>query len=161
MTGCNTSPYQNRQGQSKTFASMNFVRNPFYGHFLWLGTLEAEFISGLHAGGEYIEWVKLSMHAHAAECGSGEDSGLVCGSAQEAADGLHAGLEALLRLAHPFLPFLTEELWQNLQHTADNDAVQTQCSIMQQPYPTGAQLWPLMLVMWHREWDMCCHLQWH
>jgi valyl-tRNA synthetase len=75
----------------------------------------------------------------------------VCGSAQEAADGLHAGLEALLRLAHPFLPFLTEELWQNLQHTADNDAVQTQCSIMQQPYPTGAQLWPLMLVMWHRE----------
>lgn len=50
------------------------------------------------------------------------------------------GLEALLRLAHPFLPFITEELWQNLQHIVASDPVATDratVSIMQRPYPDG------------------------
>ncbi|MBI4400941.1 MAG: valine--tRNA ligase [Nitrospirae bacterium] len=37
--------------------------------------------------------------------------------------------ETLLRLLHPFMPFLTEEIWQALPHTGD--------SIMVAPYPTA------------------------
>src|SRR5215467_2366665 len=36
-------------------------------------------------------------------------------------------LEATLRLLHPFMPFITEELWQRLPHKGD--------TIMQAPYP--------------------------
>jgi valyl-tRNA synthetase len=43
-------------------------------------------------------------------------------------------LEKSLRLLHPFLPFITEELWQNLsQHIADKN--QMPASIMVAPYP--------------------------
>ncbi len=37
--------------------------------------------------------------------------------------------ETLLRLLHPFMPFLTEEIWQTIPHTGD--------SIMVAPYPTA------------------------
>jgi valyl-tRNA synthetase len=37
-------------------------------------------------------------------------------------------LETLLRLLHPFMPFITEEIWQRLPHTGD--------SIVVAPYPT-------------------------
>jgi valyl-tRNA synthetase len=37
--------------------------------------------------------------------------------------------DTLLRLLHPFMPFITEELWQALPHTGD--------SIMLAPYPTS------------------------
>jgi valyl-tRNA synthetase len=40
-------------------------------------------------------------------------------------------LEATLRLLHPFMPFITEELWQRLPHTGD--------SIMIAPYPRPAR----------------------
>ena len=36
--------------------------------------------------------------------------------------------ETLLRLLHPFMPFITEEIWQTLPHTGD--------SVMVAPYPT-------------------------
>jgi valyl-tRNA synthetase len=40
-------------------------------------------------------------------------------------------LETTLRLLHPFMPFITEELWQRLPHEGD--------SIMIAPYPTAAR----------------------
>jgi valyl-tRNA synthetase len=39
--------------------------------------------------------------------------------------------ETLLRLAHPFMPFITEEIWQRIAELADIEAE----TIMQQPYP--------------------------
>ena len=38
-------------------------------------------------------------------------------------------LETILRLLHPFMPFLTEEIWQTLPHTGE--------SVMLAPYPTS------------------------
>jgi valyl-tRNA synthetase len=40
-------------------------------------------------------------------------------------------LEATLRLLHPFMPFITEEIWQRLPHEGD--------SIMIAPYPTATR----------------------
>ncbi|MDA8022477.1 MAG: valine--tRNA ligase [Gammaproteobacteria bacterium] len=40
-------------------------------------------------------------------------------------------LEEMLRLAHPFMPFLTEEIWQALAPAADKSGA----TIMTQPYP--------------------------
>jgi valyl-tRNA synthetase len=46
---------------------------------------------------------------------------------------LHHTLDAALRLLHPFMPFLTEELWQVLPHRPDNPP-----SIMVAPWPTAS-----------------------
>lgn len=42
-------------------------------------------------------------------------------------------LETSLRLLHPFMPFITEEIWQNLKGYLDYDMAE---SIMVSPYPT-------------------------
>src|SRR5882724_5656574 len=41
--------------------------------------------------------------------------------------------ETSLRLMHPFIPFLTEELWQQLPHQGD--------TLVKAPYPTAAHEW--------------------
>jgi len=41
--------------------------------------------------------------------------------------------EVWLRLLHPFMPFITEEIWQTLPHTGD--------TIVTQPYPTPLPAW--------------------
>jgi len=43
-------------------------------------------------------------------------------------------LETSLRLLHPFMPFITEEIWQNLKARLDEDMAE---SIMIAPYPTA------------------------
>ncbi len=46
---------------------------------------------------------------------------------------LRETLEVFLRLLHPFMPFITEEIWQTLPHTGD--------TIVTQPYPTVQTHW--------------------
>jgi valyl-tRNA synthetase len=47
-------------------------------------------------------------------------------------------LETSLRLLHPYMPFVTEELWQNLKQRADFPAA---ASVMLAPYPDSDQTW--------------------
>jgi len=46
---------------------------------------------------------------------------------------LQETLEVWLRLLHPFMPFISEEIWQTLPRTGD--------TIVTQPYPTVLQAW--------------------
>ncbi|WP_111657445.1 valine--tRNA ligase [Isoalcanivorax indicus] len=46
-------------------------------------------------------------------------------------------LEALLRMAHPFMPFITEEIWQRIAPLAGVEGFTASSSIMLQPYPAA------------------------
>ena len=46
-------------------------------------------------------------------------------------------LEAILRLAHPVIPFITEEIWQNIADLAGVELKERHNTIMQQPYPVA------------------------
>ena len=69
---------------------------------------------------EYIEMTKLALHSRHDDGDSrgGSRSSSLVGSGVEASAVLFAAVESSLRLLHPFLPFLTEELYQRLRHTA-------------------------------------------
>ncbi|KAF0852931.1 Valine--tRNA ligase 1 [Andalucia godoyi] len=49
-------------------------------------------------------------------------------------------LEVSLRLTHPFMPFLTEELWQHLPGIKAFQDVSGKCSIMLQDYPVASDV---------------------
>ena len=76
----------------------------------------------------YIEWVKPAM--------ADADRNV----ALPAWRNLFAVFEAALRLLHPFMPFLTEELWHRLpQHAPEKD--KNARSIALQPFPRPAPQW--------------------
>jgi valyl-tRNA synthetase len=76
----------------------------------------------------YIEWVKPAM--------ADADRN----AAVAAWRNLFGIFEAALRLLHPFMPFLTEELWHRLpQHPPEKD--QSARSIALQPFPRPAPQW--------------------
>jgi valyl-tRNA synthetase len=76
----------------------------------------------------YIEWVKRALTDANADI------------AVPAWRNLFAVFEAALRLLHPFMPFLTEELWHRLpQHAPEKDP--SARSIALQPFPHPAPQW--------------------
>ena len=76
----------------------------------------------------YIEWVKPALAENNLE------------SALASWRNLFAVFEAALRLLHPFMPFLTEELWQRLPQKAAAAGMQT--SIAFERYPEPGVHWP-------------------
>ncbi|KAI0503344.1 tRNA synthetases class I-domain-containing protein [Xylaria bambusicola] len=50
---------------------------------------------------------------------------------------LHRALDVALRLLHPFMPFITEELWQRLPRAPYENAASVPESIMVAPFPTS------------------------
>lgn len=54
---------------------------------------------------------------------------------------LYTVLEQFLRLAHPLMPFITEELWQRLPNRSLLYALKPVSSIMISPYPETIEFW--------------------
>jgi valyl-tRNA synthetase len=73
---------------------------------------------------EFCDWYIEASKVALAEEGAG---------AQTARQVLAAVLEQALRLLHPFMPFLTEELWQRLPHEGE--------SVMVAPWPAAQPDW--------------------
>jgi len=78
---------------------------------------------------EYCDWyleiakVQLSAASHAQRRGTRRT--------------LVRVLEAVLRLAHPVIPYITEELWQRVSVLAGRRRADQEASIMVQPYPSA------------------------
>ncbi len=68
----------------------------------------------------YLELIKPALQAQAAE-------------ARATRHTLVESFDAILRVLHPFMPYLTEEIWQKMPHEGD--------SIMLQPFPTSRPEW--------------------
>ena len=77
----------------------------------------------------YIEIAKIRIRPHSAPSMAGEGFGKV-----SPLPFLVNTLEKSLRLLHPFMPFVTEELWQSLKQRIPNKD-QMPASIMIAPYP--------------------------
>lgn len=71
----------------------------------------------------YIEWIKPRLAAENLE------------EAIDAWRNLFASFEAALRLLHPFMPFLTEELWNRLPQRAAPDGIMSSIALEKFPEP--------------------------
>ena len=79
---------------------------------------------------EYCDWyVELSKHTL-------NDAGAAAARKRGALQTLLRVLEMLLRLLHPFIPFITEELWQKVAPRLDKQGE----TIMLQPCPAATEL---------------------
>lgn len=70
---------------------------------------------------KYIEMIKPDLKDHTSE------------SAKATRYTLAETFETMMRLLHPFMPFITEEIWQTLPHEG--------ASIVRKPYPTARADW--------------------
>ncbi|MEW5312672.1 MAG: hypothetical protein WDW38_004288 [Sanguina aurantia] len=86
-----------------------------------------------------VRAVRRLHRAHEADHGAGR-GGVAGAAAAKAAtrDALWAALDAGLRLLHPFMPFVTEELWQRLPKSSAQASTRT---IMLAPYPAPVASW--------------------
>jgi valyl-tRNA synthetase len=70
---------------------------------------------------KYIEMIKPDLKGNASE------------NARATRHTMAETFETTMRLLHPFMPFITEEIWQTLPHEG--------ASIVRKPYPTARQDW--------------------
>ena len=48
--------------------------------------------------------------------------------------------DALLRMLHPFMPFITEELWQHLADRKEGESIMVECQTVEKPTEADARL---------------------
>ncbi len=83
----------------------------------------------------YIEWVKPAMAPPAAASDNNDQAAAIASWRN-----IFAAFEAALRLLHPFMPFLTEELWHRLPQRAPEAGKQLR-SIAYERFPDPPATW--------------------
>ena len=60
--------------------------------------------------------------------------------AQDTYDATLRFFDALLRMLHPFMPFITEELWQHLADRKEGESIMVECQTVEKPTEADARL---------------------
>ena len=60
--------------------------------------------------------------------------------AQDTYDATLRFFDALLRMLHPFMPFITEELWQHLADRKEGESIMVECQTVEKPTEAAAIL---------------------